>query len=114
MERIGGENVSAFRRRGVSASALLAGTVRHGPNPRRIGARRFAHKHALRRNADTGPLLSISQMDGQQRDVRGRDAADPARLPKGARADFREFLAGFKTQAFDIFIIEPIGNILRF
>jgi hypothetical protein len=59
-------------------------------------------------------FLPFRQMDSQQCDVRWGDPADPARLPKGGRSDLGEFLPGFKTQASDIFIIEPVGNILGF
>ena len=59
-------------------------------------------------------FLPFRQMDSEQCDVRWGDPADPARLPKGGRSDLGEFLPGFKTQASDIFIIEPVGNILGF
>ncbi len=76
------------------------------------------NEHDWGRPSHAPPLrllpLAFRQMDSQQCDVRRGDPADPARLPKGGRSDLGEFLPGFKAQASDIFVIEPVGNILRF
>src|ERR1700688_1476133 len=59
-------------------------------------------------------LLCLLEIDGEQGDVRWGDATNPSGLSKSGGPDLSEFLARLGAETPDRFVVEPIGNTLRF